>query len=91
MKKNNSKKQPEPVAYDLEYFDYESIQVQSEYASDSEISDVQSNISEQVEDNDLKNIEELNNAYSFIVPNRKEKKVAKKNNDKPELEYEDYI
>ena len=88
------KKKDLPIAYDAEYYEYQTI----EYQSDSDnISDIESEISEKndQENNYNHDVEEYNNNYSFI--NKKLKKEDKPDLKKEEakkekdIEEEDYI
>ena len=95
--KNNFKKQPskskckdpEPVAYDTLYYDFETV---DEYQSESEASELESEVSDK---NDQENIykeeEEMNNKYSFLIPSKEKKKLEKVHHSKTELKEEEYI
>ena len=91
MKKN---KKEFPQAYDIEYDEYETIEYDNNEKdeSDTEISDLESDISDK---NDqeiiLKEVEEMNNNYSFLnLKSSKNKKDIKKI-DNSELKEESYL
>ena len=86
MKKN---KKEIPVAYDTEYDEYETIEYED---SDAEISDLESDISDK---NDqeviLKEVEEMNNKYSFLNLKPSKKKECTKDKCTIELKEESYL
>jgi hypothetical protein len=83
-----SKIKSDPIAYDTEYFDFATI---DDYKSDSDISELESEISEKNEDDifNVKDVEELNNKYSFIK--QKTQLTRKVNVDTNELKKEEYL
>ena len=70
------KKKDIPVAYETEYYEYETIENEE---SDTDVSDLESDISDK-NDQDviLKEVEEMNNKYSFLKINTKNKTEFKK-------------
>ena len=84
-----SKKKETPIAYDAEYYEYQTI----DYASDTDVSEIESEISEknEAENTATHDLEEYNNKYSFIKKTKKEVKSNKKTNEKKLLEEEEYI
>lgn len=77
MKKN---KKEIPVPYETEYYEFEQIDCEKE-ESDSEVSEMESDISDK---NDqeiiLKEVEEMNNNYSFVNFKKKKHDTKVKNN-----------
>ena len=89
------KKKEIPVAYDIEYDEYETIEYDEhdKEESDTDISDLESDISDK---NDqeviLKEVEEMNNNYSFL--HEKQKKIkdsSSKELPHNELQEETYL
>ena len=79
---------PQPEAYDTLYYDFEHIEDEQ---SDSEVSEIESEVSEKNEqEHNLREVEEMNNKYSFIKDTTPGKK---KNSNKKteELKEEEYI
>ena len=93
MKKN---KKENPIAYDIDYDEYETIEYENneKEESDTEISDLESDISDK---NDqeviLKEVEEMNNNYSFlnIKPKKKKDTNISKESENTELQEEPYL
>lgn len=89
MKKN---KKEIPVAYTTEYDEYETIECDD---SDADVSDLESDISDKVdEETILKEVEEMNNNYSFLTLKTKKKNESTKEKTKTEsieLEEEKYL
>ena len=98
-KKTNKKKiqncyiknEKDPVAYDILYNDYETIEKQnSDIESESDISELESEISDKNDnENILKEVEEMNNKYSFLI--QKKQKNTKSKENSIELKEEEYI
>ena len=90
MKKN---KKDVPIAYDTEYDEYQTIEYEhnEKEESDTDISDLESDISDK---NDqeviLKEVEEMNNNYSFLNIKPKKKKETIKT-ETVELVEESYL
>ena len=84
-----SKKKETPIAYDAEYYEYQTV----DYNSDTDISEVDSEVSEknEGENTTTHDLEEYNNKYSFIKKSKKEVKINKKIEEKMVLEEEEYI
>ena len=83
------KKKENPVAYDIDYDEYETIEYDEKEESDLEISDLESDISDK---NDqeviLKEVEEMNKSYSFLnIKQKKKKEGIKQNNELQEEKY----
>ena len=83
-----------PIAYDIDYDEFETIEYDcnEKEESDTEISDLESDISDK---NDqeiiLKEVEEMNNKYSFLnLKSSKNRKDIKKI-DNSELKEESYL
>ena len=86
------KQKDNPIAYETEYYEYEAIENDYE-ESDTDTSDLESDISDK---NDqeviLKEVEEMNNKYSFInVQSKKKKESTLKLEKKEELLEETYL
>ena len=82
--------QQSPIAYDTLYYDFESIQVNE--MSDSEISEQESDISDKNDQETvLREVEEMNNKYSFISIKTEKKKKRISKEKKEILEEEEYI
>lgn len=87
-KKTKEKFDIEPVAYETQYYDYENVEDEQ---SESDISELESDFSDKNDqDTILREVEEMNNKYSFI---RKKKTKHKKEKcvSKDELKEEEYI
>jgi len=81
-----------PVAYDTEYYDYELVVDEDK----SDLSDIESDIESDLSDkNDqdtvLREVEEMNNKYSFLTLKKPKNKKEKKIEVKTELKEEEYI
>ena len=91
MKKN---RKDIPVAYDIEYDEYETIEYENyeKNESDIEISDLESDISDKNDQETIiKEIEEMNNNYSFLNIKPTQKKNIKEKTDMIELKEESYL
>ena len=79
-----------PIAYDIDFCDYAKIeQIQNETEDDSDVfSDDESIVSEpeksNIEQDELKALEEFNNQYSFIKNKKKKDKLNEKEKAKNE-------
>lgn len=85
------KKKVTPLAFDTDYLEYETVPNDGE-TSESEMSEIDSEISDKNDQESIsKEIEEMNNNYSFLKVNVK-KKVPKKS-EKPHeiLKEEEYL
>jgi len=98
-----SKSKSKPVAYDIDFCDYEKVeqtQIETEDEND-EFSDNDSEISEPekvlIEQDEIQLVEEFNNQYSFINKKKKKKnsiqiqKSEYNSTEKNELIEEDYL
>ena len=67
-----------PIAYETEFYEYETVEIDEKEESDTDISDFESEISDK---NDqeviLKEVEEMNNNYSFLTVKSSNKKCKK--------------
>lgn len=86
-KHSKEKTEPEPVAYDTQYYDYEIV---DDEQSESDVSELESDFSDKNDhETILREVEEMNNKYSFIA----KKKPKRKNGNvkKVELKEEEYL
>ena len=96
MKKKGKEKTKEkhieiPISYDTEYYNYEIIE---DNFSESDLSELDSEISDKhEEENNLKEVEEMNNNYSFLIPaknkTKPKNKISKENTF--QLKEEEYL
>ena len=88
IEKNSKEKiDIEPVAYETQYYDYANIEDEQ---SESDISELESEFSDKNDqDTILREVEEMNNKYSFI--SKKKTKHKKAGVSKVELKEEEYI
>jgi len=86
------KREDIPIAYETEYYEYETIEYEEKDESDADISDLESDISDK---NDqeiiLKEVEEMNNQYSFLKVKLNKKKESLKVEETEELIEENYL
>ena len=91
-----SKKKNPPIAFDTDYLEYETVTNDNDnedIISETDISELESDMSDKNDQEQiLKEVEEMNNKYSFIPKKKKKiKKKHKENNKTIELKEEVYL